>query len=150
MQQESQAPRLSSATLYATRAMIEIARANGQLVTSAAVGQRQRVPAHFLDQLLARLRRAALVLSVGGPHGGYALRRPPSSISLADIVAAVDAPVWHAEVSKLRPTFQTEPVALGCPIEEAWGQATAAVHDVMRSTTLDMLVRRQTELADSA
>src|SRR3954464_12741407 len=83
-------PRLASATLYATHAMIEIAEADGHVVNSAVIVEHQRLPAHFLDQLLGRLRRAGPVRSVRGPHGGCTLVRPPTLITLAHIVSAID------------------------------------------------------------
>lgn len=53
------------------------------------IGQRQGIPARYLEQIFQRLRRAGLVVSKRGPGGGYALARPPEAISLADVVIAV-------------------------------------------------------------
>jgi Rrf2 family iron-sulfur cluster assembly transcriptional regulator len=44
----------------------------------------------YLEQLFARLREHALVDSVRGPGGGYAIARPLRAISVADVVVAVD------------------------------------------------------------
>jgi len=131
-------PRLSSTTRYAAHAMIEIAEAAGQVVPAAAIVAHQHVPGHFLDQVLGKLRRAGLLRSVRGPHGGYVLARPATAISLADIVCAIDG-----GPSLLLPgPFRDLPEA-GCAVEEAWLSAGAAMHDVMRRTSLAALVLRK-------
>ena len=54
-----------------------------------AIAQRQDLPAPYLEQLLIEMRRADLVISVRGAHGGYQLARPPAQISLGQILEAV-------------------------------------------------------------
>jgi Rrf2 family protein len=142
--------RLSSATLYATRALIEIARAEDRLVTAAVIEARQQVPGTFLDQLLARMRRAGLITSVRGPHGGYALRRAPHAISLADIVAAVCGGGPQCDLTVAELGFVESRGSPDCAVQEAWNRASAAMLDVMTSTTLQTLVERQLAIAASA
>ena len=57
-----------------------------------AVGQdrRQQISLAYLEQLFARLRRAGLVESERGRSGGYRLGRDAASISVAEILAAVE------------------------------------------------------------
>ncbi|MCY7273281.1 MAG: Rrf2 family transcriptional regulator, partial [Phormidesmis sp. CAN_BIN44] len=43
----------------------------------------------YLEKLLIEMRRANLVISVRGAHGGYQLARPPAQISLGQILEAV-------------------------------------------------------------
>jgi Rrf2 family iron-sulfur cluster assembly transcriptional regulator len=150
MQSDPPFPRLSSAALYATRAMIELASAKGCRITSAVIESRQQLPGCFLDQLLARLRRAGLVVSTRGPHGGYALRRASHSITLADIVAAVNGLGPQDDLASLGFGLDESRDPSGCAIQEAWSRAAAAMLGVMDGITLDMLVQRQLELADTA
>ena len=137
-------PRLSSTTRYAAHAMIEIAEAAGRVVPAAAIVERQHVPGHFLDQVLGKLRRAGLLHSVRGPHGGYMLARPAASISLADIVCAIDGGPFL-----LLPDPLCEVPEAGCAVEEAWLCAGAAMHAVMRRTSLAALVLRKRVLEAS-
>ena len=138
-------PRLSSTTRVAAHAMIEIAEADGHVVAAATIVRNQQVPGHFLDQLLGKLRRAGLLRSVRGPHGGYALTRSATSISLADIVDAVDVnpnpPAFRDVHARGSATPQT-----GCAVEQAWQSASAAMHDVMQHTSLAALVASKREL----
>jgi Rrf2 family iron-sulfur cluster assembly transcriptional regulator len=127
--------------------MIEIADAGGQLVTAACIVQRQNLPASFLDQLLGRLRRSHLVISVRGPRGGYRLGRAADSISLADIVNAVEGVQDSNGLSELAASHDALIELSGCAVEEAWRSAAAAMRNVMQSTHLLTLVERQRELA---
>ena len=55
-----------------------------------------KVSADYLMQLFVKLRRAGLVKSIRGPRGGFKLSRPPSEITVGDIVRAVEGPVGLA------------------------------------------------------
>lgn len=58
-------------------------------VSVKVIAQRQDIPAPYLEKLLIEMRRAQLVKSVRGVHGGYQLRRAPAQISLGQILEAV-------------------------------------------------------------
>jgi len=51
------------------------------------------IPLELLAKVLQRMVRARLLLSVQGTRGGYRLGRPPATISVADVIQAVDGPV---------------------------------------------------------
>jgi Rrf2 family protein len=57
------------------------------------IGERQRIPPRYLEQIFQRLRRADLVRGKRGPGGGYVLAREPRAITLRDIVEAVEGPL---------------------------------------------------------
>ena len=54
-----------------------------------SIATRQHLPAPYLEKLLIELRRAGLVKSLRGVHGGYRLAKKPTQISLNDILSAV-------------------------------------------------------------
>lgn len=59
-------------------------------VTLAGISERQDISLSYLEQLFSRLRRQGLVNSVRGPGGGYRLAKNLASISVAEIIKAVD------------------------------------------------------------
>lgn len=59
-------------------------------ITLLEISQRESVSMSYLEQLFGLLRQHKLVLSARGPGGGYSLSRTARSISVADIVIAVD------------------------------------------------------------
>jgi len=75
---------------YAIYGIFDIAYNGGdRSVSVVAIGARQGIPPRYLEQIFQKLRRAGLVTSKRGPGGGYQLSRSPETISLADIVYAV-------------------------------------------------------------
>ncbi|MHA7817891.1 MAG: Fe-S cluster assembly transcriptional regulator IscR [Pseudohaliea sp.] len=83
--------RLTTKGRYAVTAMLDLA-INQHLgpIRLAAISDRQGISLSYLEQLFAHLRRRDLVKSVRGPGGGYQLRRDADSISIAEVIAAVN------------------------------------------------------------
>jgi Rrf2 family iron-sulfur cluster assembly transcriptional regulator len=57
------------------------------------IAERTALPQPYLEQILLALKGAGLVRSKRGVGGGYVLARDPSTITLGDIVSAVDGPI---------------------------------------------------------
>jgi Rrf2 family iron-sulfur cluster assembly transcriptional regulator len=57
------------------------------------IAERTGLPQPYLEQILLALKGAGLVRSKRGVGGGYVLARDPASITLGDIVSAVDGPI---------------------------------------------------------
>jgi Rrf2 family transcriptional regulator, iron-sulfur cluster assembly transcription factor len=76
---------------YAVMAMADLAKhAGGEALPLSAIAERQQISLAYLEQLFSKLRRAGLVESARGRSGGYRLGRPAASISVAEIMAAVE------------------------------------------------------------
>jgi Rrf2 family protein len=86
--------KLSRASSYALHA-VEYLAARGQdtLVASHHIARARGIPEGFLQKLLGPLVSAGVLQSVKGPNGGYRLARPPSKITLLEVVEAVDGPI---------------------------------------------------------
>ncbi len=80
---------------YACRVLAQLGRSFGspELPHIEGLAQAEEVPANYLVQILNELRSSGLITSRRGKQGGYALARPPSQITLADIVRAIDGEV---------------------------------------------------------
>jgi Rrf2 family protein len=57
-------------------------------ITGREIAAREKLPVDYVEQILLRLRRAGLVRSTRGAHGGYALARSSEDISIRDVIAA--------------------------------------------------------------
>src|SRR6202165_5582266 len=83
--------RLSMKTEYGVRAIVELAANAGRGgLQSGEIARRQVIPGPFLDQVLMTLRRAGLVHSTRGPHGGHVLARSPEEIRLDEVIACLE------------------------------------------------------------
>ncbi|MFV0632840.1 RrF2 family transcriptional regulator [Demequina sp.] len=125
---------------YAVRAMAGLASAHPERMTAAALAERFDMPRKFLESAFADLKRAALVSSFRGVEGGYALRRSPDTITVGEVLRAVDGPL--ADVHGLRPDEVTYPAGLE-HMQEVWVAARAAVRSVFDEVTIDQLVTGQ-------
>ncbi len=58
-------------------------------VPGAVIGERQQIPARYLEQIFKKLRRAGQETSKRGPGAGYQMRRPAGEVTLADVITAI-------------------------------------------------------------
>jgi Rrf2 family protein len=85
--------RLSKKADYALIAMKHLALNAGAPSTSAReIAEQYDIPIELLAKVLQRLVRTGLLASTQGTRGGYTLSRPPKSISVADVIQAIDGP----------------------------------------------------------
>ena len=82
--------RISARTDYAIRVLVELAAEPARPLTCESIALSQQIPYRFLKAVVRDLRVAGLVRSRRGCEGGYWLAREASSISLAEVVAAVE------------------------------------------------------------
>lgn len=127
--------RVSASLDYAVRAMIELAAASpaGRPVKADEIGERQAIPARFLAQLLAELRRANLVASGRGYVGGYWLAVPAEQITVADVARVIDGPL--ADVHGMSPE-QFGPPGVAAPTRDLWVAVRAALRSVLEKVSI--------------
>ncbi len=81
----------STKSEYGVRVMVQLARRRGAgPVPLTEIAQAENLPLPYLEQLVSRLRRAELVSSTRGAHGGYELARDPADITMAAVVHALE------------------------------------------------------------
>lgn len=82
---------ISSKGLYGLAAMYELSlRKTDKPTQIKDISEKAEIPQNYLEQLLVILRRAELVVSVRGAHGGYFLARKPNEIFVKDILIALE------------------------------------------------------------
>ena len=117
---------------YAVRALAELAR-RGQS-TPVPIGEIARardIPVQFLEGLFATLRRAGILQSQRGVKGGYTFARPPSEITVLEVVELLEG-------------------ELGGDAPDAgpvWVEAIEAVRGVLGASTIADLAEREAQAA---
>ncbi|MGC8945390.1 MAG: RrF2 family transcriptional regulator [Anaerolineae bacterium] len=131
--------RLSTQGRYAVRAMADVAlHAHEGPVPRAEIARRQGISPDYIAQLFRQLERAGLVQGVKGPRGGYRLTRPPSEITVGEIVRAVEGPI--ALVHCVAPDGERRCRRAECCVtRRLWQQVSAAVADILDGVTLQDL-----------
>ncbi len=140
--------RLSKKGEYALRALTYLGAPGApSIVSIQEIARQERIPKKFLEQVLLALKKAGLVQSSRGQAGGYSLQAVLSSITLGDILQAVEGPL-----APLPCANASAPVK--CPdctnIEHCWlrgvmTEAGAALNVVFSQITLADLCRRAEE-----
>ena len=128
---------------YGMRAMVELSRQYGKgPVSLTAIAQSATVPPAYLEQLIGPLRRADLVTSTRGAHGGYELTRDPAEIRIGEIYRVLEGPVAPMDcVSEIEPEEQC-PLIDGCATRVVWLKVRDSIVEALDSTTLaDLLVQ---------
>jgi Rrf2 family transcriptional regulator, iron-sulfur cluster assembly transcription factor len=128
--------RLTTKGRFAVTAMIELGlRQHRRPVTLAGIGRRQNISVSYLEQLFAKLKHHGLVASTRGPGGGYRLGREIESISVADIIFAVDGP--QAASAGVENDGQSY------AMQELWSRLNRQMIDFLDSVSLRDLVEQQ-------
>jgi len=85
---------------YACRALVQLAQSPGTVCQVHDLAKKEAISSSYLLQILNELRHAGLVESRRGKNGGYLLARSPESISLRDIVVAIEGSVLETSVEE--------------------------------------------------
>jgi Rrf2 family transcriptional regulator, cysteine metabolism repressor len=86
---------ISSRCDYACRAVVELAKyaKTDTPLTATAIAEKRGIPEKYLVHILLQLKKSGIVNSIRGAQGGYLMAQPADSVTLLDIVVAVDGPV---------------------------------------------------------
>jgi Rrf2 family protein len=125
--------RITAKVDYAVRAAAEMAAATDGLVTGEAIADRQQIPRKFLENILADLRRAALVRSQRGADGGYRLARPAAEVTVADIIRAVEGPLADVHGA---PPETVEYGGAAVHLQTVWVATRSALRAVLEEVTV--------------
>lgn len=83
--------KLSTKGRYGLRALIDLAvYCTEEAVSIQSIAKRQNISDRYLEQLMGKLRRAGLVVSIRGAGGGYRLARPAGEISVGEVLRALE------------------------------------------------------------
>jgi Rrf2 family protein len=97
----------------------------------------QRIPNKYLESILGELRRTGLLRSQRGPEGGYRLARPADTISIADVIRALDGEL--ANVRGSRPENLAY-VGSATALQEVWIALRASERAILEGVTLAHVV----------
>jgi Rrf2 family protein len=117
-------------------------------VTGREIAAQERLPGDYVEQIMLKLRRAAIVKSTRGAHGGYALARRPDEISVHDVISA-------AEHSTFEVHYTSHPVeearcssSHDCSIRPVWMLLQRRIDDVLQSVRLSDLLMQESQVRE--
>ncbi|PCG14231.1 MULTISPECIES: SUF system Fe-S cluster assembly regulator [Sphingomonas] len=131
--------RLSSLTDYAVVLLSAAARHCGGLarMNATRLAEETGVPLPTAQKLVSRLAAAGLIDSTRGTGGGIRLSRPPATITLADIIEAVEGPI--AMTACVDAGHHDCGIAGNCRVKPHWNAVNRAVRGALAGVTLATL-----------
>jgi Rrf2 family transcriptional regulator, cysteine metabolism repressor len=128
---------------YGVRVMAHLAKRNGsEPVSLSAIADAEGLPLAYLEHLVARLRKAELVSSTRGAHGGYSLARTPDTITMAEIVRALEGEIAPIECISADPDGTLVCARDGdaghdpCPTKLLWTRVQGSIVRTLNEITL--------------
>ncbi|MCD6519503.1 MAG: Rrf2 family transcriptional regulator [Anaerolineae bacterium] len=133
--------KLSSRERFGLRAMVEFARRYGQGPTPLSeVARAQELSLSYLEHIVASLRRAGLLESIRGAHGGYVLAKDPAKISVGDVFRAVEGCLMPLDCMRTDGTnCAREPV---CATRSVWQLISERLKETLDNTSLADLLEQ--------
>jgi Rrf2 family cysteine metabolism transcriptional repressor len=134
---------------YGVRLMVELGRrAEGGEgpVSLSSIAESERLPLSYLEHLVAKLRKAGLVESRRGAHGGYQLGRAAEEIEMLEVVQALEGAIapmecFHAEPEgRVLCSHETDGDQ-ACATKLLWTRVQGGVTRALAGTTLAELVQ---------
>src|SRR5215216_1152128 len=130
---------------YGIRVMAHLAReADGARdepapISLGSIADAEGLPLAYLEHLVQRLRRAELVESRRGAHGGYTLARPAADITMAEVVRSLEGEIAPIECITADPDGQLVCAREGsepCPTKFLWTRVQGSIVRTLNEMTL--------------
>jgi Rrf2 family protein len=126
--------RVSAKVDYAVRALVELAASSGDgPVKGEVIAAAQDIPLKFTENILSELRRGGVVASQRGAVGGYWLRVPAESVTVADVVRIVEGPL--ADV-RGEPAEDVGYRGAAVALQDVWIATRATLRSVLEAVTI--------------
>jgi Rrf2 family transcriptional regulator, cysteine metabolism repressor len=137
---------------YGVRLLVELGRARADggpemPVSLKAISERDNLPLAYLERIVALLRRAELVESTRGAHGGYRLARDPETLTMDEVIIALEGVVApmecfvddHVGDGRVLCSHVAD-AGHGCATRLLWTRVHGSVMQALGRTTLAELV----------
>lgn len=132
--------KLSTKGRYGLRALIDLGMySEKEAVSISSIAARQNISESYLEQLVGKLKKAGIVLSIRGAQGGYKLAKPASDISVGDILRALEGNLDAVECPGLKEENGCEGADL-CVTKYVWQRINESISHAVDEMKLDQLV----------
>jgi Rrf2 family protein len=117
-------------------------------VTGREIAASERLPGDYVEQIMIKLRRADIVKSTRGAHGGYQLARDPGQISVRDVIAASEHSTFEVHCTTHPVEEERCASSHDCSIRPVWMLLQRRIDDVLESVRLSDLLMQESEVRE--
>ena len=94
----------------------------------------------MVSKILKTLAREGILLSHRGVKGGYSLAKQPASITIGDVIGALEGPIGMTECSTSPGSCEQE---TSCPVRINWQRISHAVRGALQKIPLSDMVGKE-------
>ena len=117
-------------------------------VTGREIAARERLPSDYVEQIMLKLRRAEIVKSTRGAHGGYRLARPADEISVRDVMNASEHSTFDVHCGSHPVEEERCSSAHDCSIRPVWLLLQQRIDEVLGGVRLSDLLLQESEVRE--
>ncbi len=133
--------KLSTRGRYGTKVLLDLAMYQGAgPVSLKDISQRQQIPLHYLEHLIAPLITGGIIRSSRGAKGGISLVKTPAEVRLSEVIPLLEGSIAPAECVA-NPELCDN--AASCVTRDVWREMESAMTGVLEGITLQNLADRQ-------
>jgi len=136
--------RLTTKSRYGTRMVLDIA-INGteKPVPVSDIARRQNISFKYLEKLIGKLKHGDIIKSHRGPFGGHMLSRPPSEITVGELVRLLEDRGAITDCADTDSNNCSECNQAGeCMTQWVWIEASEAMFERLDNITIDFLLKK--------
>ncbi len=142
--------KLSKKSEYAIKALIELAinyKKGVDVTLINDIAKRKNIPPRYLEQILLSLKNFGILASKRGVGGGYALNKPPKTISLGDVIRAIEGPL-SSLYSLDRAGKSGIEDETSSALYSVMAEVGSAIRDIVNNVSLENIARRTLDLIE--
>jgi Rrf2 family protein len=133
--------KLTTKGRYGLRAVVDLAvNTDDEAMALSQIAERQGISINYLEQLIAKLKKAGIVNGIRGAQGGYVLAMPADKISVGDILRALEgdlSPVDCYEINKGDTPCSNSDI---CVTKHVWKRISDSINGAVDGIMLSDLV----------
>ena len=141
--------RITTQAEYGLICALHLARRVGDgPVTGRQIAAVERLPGDYVEQIMLKLRRAEIVRSTRGAHGGYQLARPAETISVRDVMNASEHSTFDVHCGSHPVELERCSSSHDCSIRPVWLLLQRRIDEVLEGVRLSDLLMQESEVRD--
>ena len=130
--------KFNTKTRYGVRVVFELAlnvnKEGGTL--QKEIAESQHVSIKYLDQIISSLKKAGLIINVGGKKSGYVLARPANKITVYDVYSAFED---NLAIIDCLLTDGECPKKGNCVMKDYWCELNETIRNSMQSMNVELM-----------
>lgn len=133
---------LSKTSKYAFRILVHMAKDDKALYSAQQLHKDIDVPERYLRRLLTDLSKSGFIKSTQGRQGGFTFARDISTITLLQIVKAIDG---LDSINECILGYETCAFNYSCPMHDVWEETKLKVLETLSKTSLKNIHNKELE-----